>query len=408
MRDMWTPWRRAPRVGAAHVQGDPADERALSLSGGLAMAEMFGVGMPGYAGVHVTESSALGVSAVYRAVSLISQTVAAMPTRVVRHEPDGSVVRYSSFLDDPAGKVGLTRFEFWETALLHLLLHGNAYMLLLRNGAGQIAALQPVHPSLVSVDVDLAYVGGRRYDVRMADGRTARHGADTLLHIPGMCPDGVQGYSVLSLARNSLGTTVAADRAAAKQFSSGAMISMIATADDDISPEETAEIKSSLSRSVAGWENAAEIAVINRRLKLTPWTMSAADAQFLESRAFQVEEVARWFGVPPFALMQTDKQTSWGTGIESQQRGLAKTVIQPWVERVSQRVNRLLPAGRALEFDFTGLERADPASESARLVAEVGAGLLTVNEARAMRGLPPLDGGDTPRTGTAPAQEVAP
>lgn len=379
-----------------------AHERAYSLGTNEALAEVFGASVGNYSGVTVTETSALGVSAVWRAVALISQTIAAMPTRVVSTGPDGSVQRHASFLDSPGGPYGPTRFEFWEQVVMNLLIHGNAYMLHVRNNSGQLVQLQPVHPLLVEVDVAPDVVGGRLYKVPTLDGATREYTALDLTHIPGLSPDGVKGYSPLSIARNSLGTTVAADRTASKQFASGAMISMVATPEDELEPDEAKEIKRALTRAVSGWENAAEIAVINRRLKLTPWTMTAADAQFLESRAFQVEEVARWFGVPPFALMQTDKQTSWGTGIESQQRGLAKTVIQPWTVRIGQRLDRLLPRGRTLEWDFAGLEKSDPASESARLVAEVGAGLLLPNEARAMRGLAPIDGGDVPRT-SAPA-----
>ncbi len=162
---------------------------------------------------------------------------------------------------------------------------------------------------------------------------------------------------------------------------------------------ETEKIKTLLDRKVAGWEHAGQLAVINRNLKFTPWAMTFADAQFLQSRAFQIEEVARWFGIPPFALMQTEKQTSWGTGIESQQRGLARTVLAPWTTRIEQALSPLLPVEWFLRFDFTGLERATPAEEADLVISKYDAGLMTRNEARQKLGLPRVEGGDDFKTG---------
>ena len=119
--------------------------------------------------------------------------------------------------------------------------------------------------------------------------------------------------------------------------------------------------------------------------------MTAADAQFLESRAFQIEEVARWFGVPPHLLMQTDKQTSWGTGVEEQNNGLSRFTIHPWTTRIEQALSRLLPSTQWVEFDFASLERPTPEDEINLIIAQVNAGILTVDEARALRNLPPLN-----------------
>lgn len=396
------PWR-GRRTATAQV----AEPHKRSFGFG-SLVSWLGVGASNYSGATVTETSALAVSAVWRAVALISDTIASLPTRVVSVGPDGVPVQRPSFLESPGGRYGPTRFEFWQTTLLHLLLHGNAYLIIRRDGFGGVVELQQVHPDLVvpelERDVSGVLTGHKTFRITLADGRNLTLSDDDVLHIPGMSSDGLVGYSPLAIARNSIGTTIAADRSAAKQFGSGGMVSMIATPEDDLDPEEADDIKRALTRSVSGFENASEVAVINRRLKLTPWTLSAADSQFLESRAFQVEEISRWFGVPPFALMQTDKQTSWGTGIESQQRGLAKTVLRPWTERIAQRVNRLLADDEEMLFDFSALEKADPVSETNQLIAEVNAGLLTPNEARARRGLAPLAGGDTPRIPVAVAQ----
>jgi HK97 family phage portal protein len=118
--------------------------------------------------------------------------------------------------------------------------------------------------------------------------------------------------------------------------------------------------------------------------------MTAQQAQFLESRQFQIEEISRWTGVPPHLLMQTDKQTSWGTGVDEQNRGLSKFVLGHWAQRFEQRASRLLARPRWCEFDFAGLERPNFAVEIDLLIKQVAAGILTLNEAREIRNLPPL------------------
>lgn len=391
------------------------EQRSLISISDPALASFFGVATPVGAGVNVGEYSALGVTAVYRAVSLISQSIAQLPLRTMR-DVDGVRTRVNSFLDNPGGPEGPTPFEWTETVLLHLLLHGNAFLVHVYNGAGSIAALQPIHPLCVSIDCVPAAPGGKLFQVTLRDGARATLDATQMTHIPGMVMDSYgRGLSPIQIARDAFGTAIAGDRAAGRMFSNGAMISGLVTPEtDDITEDEAKMIKDGLDRKVAGWENSSSIAVFNKRLNFTPWTLTAKDAQFLESRQYQVEEIARIFGVPPFALMQTEKQTSWGTGIESQQRGLARTVLAPWAKRIEERLSRLLPAPRFCEFDFAGLERGTPKEELELLILQVDAGIITVNEARHIRNMDPLEGGDvprinsTPRTPAAPQVEVSP
>jgi HK97 family phage portal protein len=287
---------------------------------------------------------------------------------------------------------------------LHLLLHGNAFLAHVYNSAGSIVALSALHPQACNVrwatlsELESGdWPDGKVYTASLLDGKTKTFSSRDLTHIPSMSLDGLSGMSVLTQARNCLGTATAGDRAAAKMFGSGALISGIITADEEVTEEEAKSIKRGLDKKLMGWQNAAEIAVVNKKLKFTPWTLSAVDAQFIQSREFQIEEIARWFGVPPFMLMQTSKQTSWGTGIESQQRGLSREVLGPWATLFEQRLARLLPGGRLCEFDFSGLERPTPEQEVALLAQKVDAGLLTLNEARTVLNLAPLVDGDLPR-----------
>lgn len=410
MAAMRWPWqRRAGDVAAVEPDIEPAVSTAVEPRADASVqippsiiSAMLAAGGGNYSGVHVDESTALGLSAVYRAVSLVSGTIAQLPLRSLR-ERAGRLDRVPSVFDDPQGAVGgLTAFEWVETIMLHLLLHGNAYLLHVYNGAGALLALMPQHPLCVEVywprpEDKVWPVGNRWYRVTDIWGKQSTHDASTLTHISAQSLDGLKGLSPLAIARNSLGTAVAGERSAARMFSQGAMMSGLAVPDDDLEDDELATAKAELNRHMLGWENAGSIAVVNRKLNFTPWTMSAADAQFLQSRQFSIEEVARWYGVPPHLLMQTEKQTSWGTGVNEQNRGLGKFTLSPWTSRVEQRLSRLLGVQRWCEFDFAGLERPNVETEIDLILKQVEGGLITVNEGRALRNMAPVDGGNTLR-----------
>jgi HK97 family phage portal protein len=305
-----------------------------------------------------------------------------------------------SIFDDPDGPDGQTVYEWKESAFLHLMLHGKAGALKVRTDAGALVRLPLCHPlSFQVVQPSLAEqrepekmpVGGVWFDITLDDATQVRRDARDFWYVPAASLGGQVGISLLTYARQSLATGIAADKAAGKVFSSGALISGLATpADDTDLASDIPQIRAELNRNVLGHENAGTIALVNRRLQFTPWTMTAQQAQFLESRQFQIEEISRWTGVPPHLLMQTDKQTSWGTGVDEQNRGLSKFVLGHWANRFEQRASRLLARPRWCEFDFAGLERPNFAVEIDLLIKQVQAGLLTVNEARAVRNLPPL------------------
>lgn len=348
-------------------------------------------------GVTVSEATVLGLSAVFRAVSLIAGTIASLPLKTYRLN-DGTKERVASFLDNPAGiDSDITAFEWKETCMVSLLLHGNAYFLKVRNAAGALAGLEYLHPSVVSVTRE----NGRKVF------RIAGHALTSaeVLHIPALSTDGLVGKGPLQVGRDSFGITIAGERAAGKAFRDGALISGMVTPEEDLTEEDAKDIKESLQAKVSGLGNAGDIAVINRKLKFSPWTLSARDAQFMESREFQVIEIARWFGLPPHLLGETQRQTSWGSGVQEQNHGLARFTLQPWTERIESRLSQLLPAPRFCEFDYSGLLQPTPAEEINLLMAQVTQGFLTLNEARRIRNLPPLEGGDTLRLppGAAPA-----
>jgi HK97 family phage portal protein len=376
-----------------------------------ALAGYFGAGPASYAGVPVNEMTALGISAFWRAVQVVAGTIAGLPLRTLRDTADGQRQRVSSWLDQPAGPNGQTPFEWKQTIVAHLMLHGEAYLAHLSNQGGAVIGAVPIHPLAVREDPPSRGIGDfqapmPRWTVALAGGRQMTFTPATMTKIMGLSLDGVHGCSVITYARGSLGTAIAGDRAAAKMFGDGALISGMVTPEEDLEAGEAEKIRADLNRNVAGWENAAQIAVINRRLKFTPWTMSMEDAQFLQSRQFAVEDVARWTGVPPNLLMQTEKQTSWGTGVTEQNRGLARFTLAGWTAPIEQRTSRLLRDPLFCEFDYVGLERPTPEQEIDLLVKQVAGGIITANEARRVRNMPPIPGGDVLRV-TAPAAPPA-
>lgn len=345
-------------------------------------------------GITVTERSALGISAFFRAVSLISGTLASLPFPSYRM--NGTTrEQVTSVFDDPDGPDGQTVYEWKETAFLHLLLHGRAGALKLANGAGGIGRLPLVHPMSWAVELPKPNehpAGGLWFRVQLEKGGSERFDADGFWYVPGLSLDGKQGVSLLTYARQSMATTMYGERRAEKLFRNGAMISGLATPEDEADDitDDVPQLRREINAATSGPDKAGTIAVVNRRLKITPWTMTAADAQFLGSRQFQIEEIARWTGVPPHLLMQTEKQTSWGTGVEMQDRALGRTVLNTWSTRFEQRASRLLARPRWAEFDFTALERPAPDREVEMDLQQVSAGVMTVDEYRQKRGWKPL------------------
>lgn len=369
-------------------------------------ADIFGYGTLNYSGQTVTETSALGLSAVYRAVELISGTVANLPLRTLTTNGDMRE-RANSFLDNPGGE-WMTPYEWKKLVATHVAVYNEAFLVHVYNAGGALTALYPVHPTCVSVEwKEPGKPGERLYKVGSVE-----YDRSTLTHIMAFSLDGLRGTSRLWLAKNGLGTSLAADRAAARMYRNGAMISGLVTPEEDVTPAEAQVIKDSLASKISGVENAGDIAVINRKLRFQPWSMTAEDMQFLQSRQFQVEEVGRWFGVPPHLLMQTEKSTSWGTGIEEQNRAFARGVLPQYTKPIEERLSRLVANPRYVEFDYTAYVQPSPEDEINLLILQVNSGLLTLNEARRIRNMPPLSdpNADLPRVppgATPPTEQPA-
>lgn len=399
----WWPWgNRGEGSGGVAAPSNllPTDQLQIA-----AMLRMGGVGL---AGVTVTEETVLGISAFYRGIEVIAGQLSTLPMPTYRTLPDGTRKLEKSIFDDPDGVNGMTVAE-WKYALYaNMIMHGRAGCLKLRNQAGGLDRLQVIHPSRWTVrawtpkDGDRP-AGGLWFDVSLDDGRAKTYDASGFWYLPGISLDGVNVISLLDYAATSLATTIAGDQAAGRLFTTGAMVAGMLTPDDeeDIAVD-VPQIRREVDQAFLGYEKAGGIAILARRLKWQAMQMTSQAAQFLESRQFQVEEVARYLGVPPHLLMQTEKQTSWGTGVEMQDRALGRTVLNRWATQFEQRASRLLANPRYVEVDFSVLERPAPEKEVELDLAQVAAGVMTVDEYRVKRGWEPMPEQPEPEPAAGP------
>lgn len=355
-----------------------------------AFAEYLGIGATTDAGVHVTQEKALGLTAVFSAVNLLSSLVAALPLKTYRNTDEGRV-RVNSWLDNPCP--GMTPFEFKQLLMLNLLLDGNFYGLNLYGGAGQILGLAPIHPSLVSVKWDEERQN-KIFTVSI-DGEQREYTPLDVTHIMGLSLDGLTGVSPITACRNAIGTALAGESAAGRMYQNGFMLGgLITTKDEDLEEDEARQIKADLNNRAGGVKNAGDWIFINRQLDLSPLSMSAEDAQFIESREFQIEEIARLYRVPK-VLLATDGASTWGSGIAELNRGLHKYTLIQYTTPIEEKLSQLLASPRFVEFDFKGLLQGSPREEIELLALQVETGLLTLNEARAVINMPPLEASES-------------
>jgi HK97 family phage portal protein len=347
-----------------------------------------------YTGKNVSEVTALGMSAVWRAVHVTTAVPAALPFHAFR-EQGAARVRATGhaarLLDDP--HPDLTPLELWQTSFVHKRLWGNAYLRKLRNPLGQIVELWPVHPGRVRVGRESE--NGRK--VYVIDGDTDHPLSDReILHLPGLGYDGVCGVSPIRAARQSIALGMAAEEFGAKLFGNGSLATGILQTEQRLTQAQADKLASRWNEKRAGLQSAHGTIVLDKGSKFHQLTIPPEDAQFLESRRFQIVEVCRWFGLPPFLMFETEKSTSWGTGLEQQALGWVKFDLGPELTAIEQRVSKhvLKPEPVYAHYALEGLLRGDSAARSAFYTAMWNLGVFSTNEIRAYEELEPVDGGD--------------
>lgn len=359
-------------------------------------------------GKNVNERSAMQMTAVYACVRILSESIAGLPVHLYRYGEDGRKEKaidhplYFLLHDEPNPE--MTSFVFRETLMTHLLLWGNAYAQIIRNGRGEVIALYPLMPNRMTVDRDIA-TGQLYYTYQMVstDAKTMEQGTVILspsdvLHIPGLGFDGLVGYSPIAMAKNAIGMAIACEEYGAKFFANGASPGGILEHPGTIKDPE--RVRESWQSAFGGSNNANKIAVLEEGMKFTPISISPEQAQFLETRKFQIDEIARIFRVPPH--MVGDLEKSSFSNIEQQSLEFVKYTLQPWIMRWEQSINRALltPAEKSTHFarfNVDGLLRGDYQSRMAGYSVGIQNGFLSPNDVRGLENLdmiPSEQGGD--------------
>lgn len=351
------------------------------------------------AGVKVDEKSAMGLPAVYRAIALVADTCAGLPLHTYRDKGDvRAKITAPRYIAKP--HPDLTQFEWLELVYVHLLGWGNAYLYKKPDGPNGTYLL-PIHPSRVRPA--RASDGSKVYGIDTDEIPGVDKSASDLypltdneiLHIPGMGYDGVAGLSPIGVARQAIGLAIATERHGARFFGSGSTLSGVLSTDQRIDQTVADTLKERWKQAHSGVDKSHEIAVLGSGTKFTPISISPADAQFIETQRFSVQQIARLYGVPPHLLMDTTSSTSWGTGIEQQTIGFVVYTMRPWLIRMEQRLSRLLPNPQYVKFAVEGLLRGDTKSRYDSYAVGRNWGWLSVNDIRRLEDMTPVDGGDT-------------
>lgn len=361
------------------------------------LLELFG-GETTFSGKDVSEVTALGLSAVWRAVQVSCNVPSALPFHAFREDGDKRVRdtgQASRLMDAP--HPDMTPFEFWQTVRVYRKLWGNAYVRKLRNPLGQVAELWPIHPGRVRVGRE-SEAGRKVYAI---DGGKEVLSDREILHLPGLGYDGVCGVSPIRAARQSIGLGLAAEEFGARLFGSGSLATGILQTEQRLTQSQADALATRWKTKRTGLTSAHGTIVLDKGAKFHQLTIPPADAQFLESRRFQVTEVCRWFGLPPFLMFETEKSTSWGTGLESQALGWVKFDLQPDLLAMEQRVTKHVlwsdptkPQPLYAKHALEGLLRGDSTARANFYRAMWNLGAFSTNEIRAYEDMEPVEGGD--------------
>ena len=358
-------------------------------------------------GKTVTERSAMQMTAVYSCVRILSEAVAGLPLHLYKYTDSGGKAMaldhslYRLLHDEPNPE--MSSFVFRETLMTHLLLWGNAYAQIIRNGKNEIVALYPLMPNKMSVDRDengrlyYTYYRGSDEAIKNKEFAVTLQPSD-VLHIPGLGFDGLVGYSPVAMAKNAIGMAIACEEYGAKFFANGAAPGGVLEHPGTI--KDPQRVRESWQSTFGGSGNANKIAILEEGMKYTPIGISPEQAQFLETRKFQINEIARIFRVPPH--MVGDLEKSSFSNIEQQSLEFVKYTLDPWVIRWEQSIQRSLlskdeKAVYFVKFNLEGLLRGDYQSRMNGYAIGRQNGWMSANDIRELENLdriPAEDGGD--------------
>lgn len=339
-------------------------------------------------GKAVNERTAMQTTAVYSCVRILAETVASLPLHTFKHTESGKEKAtehsiYHLLADEPNPE--MTSFVFRETLMGHLLLWGNAYAQIIRDGRGEVIALYPLMPDRMTVD---RADSGEIYYIYNKEGKQYYLRNYEVLHIPGLGFDGLIGYSPIAMAKNAIGMAIATEEYGASFFANGANPGGVLEHPGVV--KDPARVRESWNSVYQGTKNANRVAVLEEGMKFQSIGIPPEQAQFLQTRKFQLNEIARIFRIPPHMIGDLDKSSF--SNIEQQSLEFVMYTLDPWVVRWEQAIKRALFSESEkkeyfVKFNVDGLLRGDYQSRMNGYAVGRQNGWLSANDIRELENL---------------------
>ena len=396
----WTRWlagRHAPEAGPRAALQDAGGGVVITTSAEL--EEALRSGSNSAAGAAVTPMTSMRVAAVYACVRIIAGAVATLPLDIKRRV-DSRTREDAS--DTPLWQLIRRRPNRWQTPSqfrrmlqAHILLRGNAYGLIVRS-RGDVREIIPMRPDSVVCkqenDLSLTYTYTRK------DGRQVVLPQSEVMHLVGLTLDGVHGISPIAYARETIGLAIATEEHGGTTFRNGARVSAVLKHPGKLGIEGQDNLRHSLDQYRHGGEREGKMLILEEGMDYSPMAMTAQDSQWIESRRFSRTDIAMFFGVPPHMIGDTEKSTSWGTGIEQQSIGFVAYTLEDHLTTWEETINRDLIADASSDlyakFNRAALVKGDIKARWEAYVRGLQWGVYSPNEIRALEDQNPRDGGD--------------
>ena len=373
-------------------RGRDAPEKAPDIQDIISGAPEFDFGAAA-SGKSVTEETAIQISTVYACVRVLAETIASLPLNVYESDGKGgsriAETHPLEYLLHDAPNEEMTSFIWREQMMTQILLRGNSYSQIVRSGKTAILSIYPLLSSKLTVDRDDS--GALTYEYQTSEGDTITLSPAEVLHIPGMGFDGIMGYSPIALMKTTLGLTLAAEEYGSKVFGNGATPAGVLTHPGRL--KEPEKLRKAWNAAYGGSANAGKIAILEENMKFERISMPNNEAQFLETRKFQVSEICRIYRVPPH--MVGDLEHATFSNIEHQSISFAVHTIRPWLVRIEQSMNKALfgenERGKYfVKFNMDGLMRGDYKSRMEGYAIARQNGWMSADDIRGLENLNPI------------------